>query len=66
MAMHVVQVTWCDFCVWSTRFTVIQRIHKNDEFLGGVIFKLKTFFQHLLSALAAESLLSSKGKKAVC
>ena len=55
--MHVAQVAWCDFCVRSPEFVVVERIRRDDAFLVGVLSKLEAFcFSHLLPALATVSL----------
>ena len=56
VAMHVCQLSWCDFCVWAPGFLVINRVNRDDVFLTEVLQKLNTFyFSHLLPALSAES-----------
>ena len=57
VAMFVCQLAWCDFCVWSPEFSVVQCIVRDDTFLAKVLPKLHSFyFSHLLPALSAEAL----------
>ena len=60
VAMHVCQITWCDFCVWSPYFCVVERVPRDDSFLSPVLSKLEAFyFSHLLPVLVSESRLTN-------
>ena len=59
VAMHVCQRQWCEFLVWSPEFMVLNHAFCDDNFMCGVLAKLRSFFSYLLPVLSAESLVGA-------
>ena len=46
LQLHVCDVTYADFVVWTENTTVIERLHENTEFFEGKITNVRNFFMY--------------------
>jgi len=48
--LHVIGLTWCDFCVWSpVGEPFVQRIEYDKEFIDKTLVKLRNFISKIFA-----------------